>query len=167
MAATALGAVGFHFPRVVGAGADRLSLVLANPSSATPASLGFGGGGLGFSGIQGIAVAFDTYQNAVNPSANFVGIADGPAGANDLLHWVATSTAIAPLRDQKHQARVRVDGGTLLVDLDGKRALSPAVTLPPRVLVGFTAPNGGPPDPPPPPTPAPATPTPPPPPPPS
>jgi hypothetical protein len=47
------------------------------------------------------------------------------------------------LRDQKHQARVRVDGGTLLVDLDGKRALSAAVTLPPRVLVGFTGANGG------------------------
>jgi hypothetical protein len=135
--------VSFDFTIDGGSGADGLALVLANPSSATPASLGNAGGGLGFTGIGGIAVAFDTYQNAVNPSANFVGITDGPASANDLLHWLATSTSVPPLRSQKHQARVRSSSGTLFVDVDGQRVLSLPVTLPPQVLVGFTGANGG------------------------
>src|SRR5262249_47029051 len=61
-----------------GNGADGLTLTLADASSTAPTALGAAGGGLGFSGIQGIAIAFDTFQNGVNPSDNFVGIADGP-----------------------------------------------------------------------------------------
>jgi hypothetical protein len=135
--------VSFDFTIDGGTGADGLALVLADASVAAPTSLGNAGGGLGFAGIRGIAVAFDTYKNGVNPSANFVGVADGPAGANDLLHWLATSTAVPPLRDQKHQARVRADGSKLFVDVDGKRILTVDIVLPPRVLVGFTGANGG------------------------
>jgi hypothetical protein len=135
--------VSFDFTIDGGTGADGLALVLADASAASPTSLGNAGGGLGFAGIHGIAVAFDTYKNAVNPSANFVGISDGPAGAGDLLHWLDTSTAVPALREQKHQARVRSAGGTLFVDVDGNRLLSLDVTLPSHVFVGFAGANGG------------------------
>lgn len=54
-----------------GTGADGLTSALLNATSLAPV-LGAIGGGLGFSGNSGVAVALDTYQNSVNPSANFV-----------------------------------------------------------------------------------------------
>ena len=45
-------------------------------------------------------MSFDTYQNSVNPSDNFVGIANGPVtGAANELNYLATNTAIPPLRN--------------------------------------------------------------------
>jgi MYXO-CTERM domain-containing protein len=135
--------VSFDFTIDGGTGADGFALVLADPSTTPATSIGNGGGGLGYGGLRGVAVAFDTYKNAVNPSDNFAGVADGTQGTNDQLHWIATSTIVPPLRNQKHQARVRTSGGTLFLDLDGMPMLSVPVTLPPLVLVGFTGANGG------------------------
>src|ERR1039457_3624619 len=59
-----------------GTGADGLTFALLNAASGAP-GLGASGGGLGFSGNSGVAVALDTYQNSQNPSANFVGVATG------------------------------------------------------------------------------------------
>jgi hypothetical protein len=127
-----------------GSGADGLTLTLANPSAgATASSLGAAGGGLGFSGIPGVAVALDTYKNSVNPSANFVGITDGPATKADLLHWLATSTNIGALRNATHHVTVTVDQGVLSVAVDGATVASSVVNLPANVLVGFTAGTGG------------------------
>jgi len=39
-------------------------------------SLAVGGGGLGYSGIPGIAVGLDTFQNADDPSSNFVAVSN-------------------------------------------------------------------------------------------
>src|SRR5271154_2248695 len=82
-----------------GSGADGLALVFGDASSgAAPTSLGLDGGGLGFSGIPGVAVALDTYKNEVNPSNNFAGVSDGPTStAGDLLHWLATPDLPLPL----------------------------------------------------------------------
>ena len=61
-----------------GTGADGLTFTFANPVlGALPTSLGLPGGGLGYAGIPGVAVTFDTYQNGTDPSANFMGIANG------------------------------------------------------------------------------------------
>jgi hypothetical protein len=156
-----------------GSGADGMTLTLADAATATPTALGATGGGLGYTGIPGIAVAFDTYKGAVDPSANFVGIANGTNGAPDRLNWLATSTAIPALRTAVRHVVVDVNGGIVTVSIDGAPVLSQAVALPPKVLLGFTAATGAvtdnhqvanavisgdtspnPPPPPPPPTPA-------------
>ena len=125
-----------------GSGADGQTLTFADAGKAAPTALGEQGGGLGFGGISGIAVAFDTYKNSVNPSSNFTGIADGSAGAG-LLHWLATSTAIPALRTATRHIKIETLEGTVNVFVEGTKYLSTAVTLPSKVYVGFTGGTGG------------------------
>lgn len=127
-----------------GGGADGLTMAMVDPASTTGPLLGAGGGGLGWSGLGGYAVAFDTYRNATDPAKGFVGLANGRrAGQPDQLTWAATSGSVPSLRSGTHRVQVRVTAGRLTVDLDGKRTLAAAVTLPPTVLIGFTAGTGG------------------------
>jgi hypothetical protein len=123
-------------------GADGMSLVLADPSTA-PTAVGYYGGGLGFSGITGICVAIDTYQNASNPSSNFSGVADGPVapGTPDQLHWLTTANVVPTLRST-HTFTVTLVDGTLTVSMDGTQVLTTTVTVGPHVLVGFSAGTG-------------------------
>jgi hypothetical protein len=123
-------------------GADGQTLVLADAAVARPTALGASGGALGYGGIPGVAVAFDTYRGAVDPSANFVGIANGTNGAVDRLSWLATATAIPNLRTAVRHVVVDVDAGVMTVKIDGTQVLSQAVSLPPNVLLGFTGATG-------------------------
>jgi len=123
-------------------GADGQTLVLADAAAARPTALGASGGGLGYSGIPGIAVAFDTYKGAIDPSANFVGIANGTNGAVDRLNWLATSTAVPNLRNTTRHVVVDVNAGTITVSVDGTQYLSKAVATPSSVLLGFTGATG-------------------------
>jgi hypothetical protein len=125
-----------------GSGADGLTFIVANASD-PPTSIGANGGGLGFSGVPGVAVAMDTYQNSVNPSNNFVGVTDGPvtSSAPDLLHWLATSTNVPALRTT-HAVKVTLNAGTLTMSIDGTQVLSTPVTVGPSVLVGFSGGSG-------------------------
>jgi Abnormal spindle-like microcephaly-assoc'd, ASPM-SPD-2-Hydin/Domain of unknown function (DUF5979)/PQQ-like domain len=128
-----------------GTGADGMALVLANATAgALPTSLGVSGGGLGFSGIPGIAVALDEFKNTVNPSANFTGISDGPTttGGSE-LHWLGTANLTAPLQGATHKVKVTTAGGTLTVSVDGTPVLSQAVTLPSSAYLGFSGGTGG------------------------
>ena len=124
-------------------GADGMALVLADDST-SPTAVGAEGGGLGFSGIPGIAVALDTYQNAVNPSDNFVGITNGPVSPTvpDELNWLQTDTGVASLRTT-HLFNVTLANGTLTLTMDGTLLLSTAVNVGPDVLLGFSGGNGG------------------------
>jgi Bacterial lectin/PQQ-like domain/Abnormal spindle-like microcephaly-assoc'd, ASPM-SPD-2-Hydin len=128
-----------------GSGADGMALVFADPArGATAKSLGYKGGGLGFGGIPALAVALDTYKNSANPSANFVGITDGPSGtAKDLLHWLSTATLSASLRNVTHHVKVVTAGGMMTVSIDGVQVLSQAVTLPSSAYLGFSGGSGG------------------------
>jgi len=126
-----------------GSGADGETFTLADASVTTPSALGVVGGGLGYSGITGIAVSFDTYKNAVNPSNNFVGIATGPGSSSDTLHYVATNTAIPALRNTVHHIVVTTTASGITVSMDGTVVLTYATALPPSVLVGFTGATGG------------------------
>ena len=126
-----------EFEQTIGSGsggADGQTLTFADATKAGPTALGEDGGGLGFAGISGIAVAFDTFQNSVNPSNNFVGISDGAGTTAGTLHWLSTSTAIPALRTGTHKVKVETLNGTITVWVDGSQALSTAVTLPPKVL---------------------------------
>ena len=125
-----------------GTGADGQTLTFADASKAAPTALGEKGGGLGFAGISGIAVAFDTWKNSANPSNNFVGISDGSAGAG-LLHWLSTATSIPGLRTATRHIKIETLNGTITVWIDGAQALTGTFALPPKVLLGFTGGTGG------------------------
>ena len=128
-----------------GTGADGLALIFADPArGAKPTSLGIGGGGLGFSGTPGFAVALDEYKNAVNPSNNFAGIADGPAtGHADMLHWLATANVPAALQGATHHVTVVTSPSAITVSIDGAQLLTHALSLPASAYVGFGAGTGG------------------------
>jgi len=128
-----------------GGGADGLTMALADPAAgATPASVGVAGGGLGWSGIGGSAVALDTYRNGTDPSGNFVGVATGrQPNHTDNLTWAATSVGVPSLRTGMHHVAVAVVNGVLCVSIDNLPVLSTSVAVPPVVLVGFTAGTGG------------------------
>ncbi|MGW7385845.1 choice-of-anchor D domain-containing protein [Streptomyces sp. NPDC054794] len=132
-----------HFTASIGggSGADGMAFLLLDPAKAPPTSLGAGGGGLGYAGLPGIAVALDTFRNGNDPSSNFVGVAVG--GTGDTLQYTATSTAIPSLRSGTHAVDVSVAAGHLLVSLDGQQIIDTAVTLPQNVRVGFSGATGG------------------------
>jgi hypothetical protein len=125
-----------------GTGADGQTLMFADASKAAPTSLGEDGGGLGFAGIAGIAVAFDTYKSTANPSSNFTGISDGLGSGAGLLHWLATSSSIPALRTATRHIKVETLNGTVTVWVEGTKALSATVALPAQVFLGFTGGTG-------------------------
>jgi len=146
-------ALDVSFDTIIGSGigADGMALVLADAALQPPSSLGGAGGGLGFVGIRGIALALDTYQNGGDPSANFVGLSNGPVSTtNNDLNWLATSTNVPALRDGVPVTRhVRLyaanPGGTpsiVVVEVDGVEVIRQSVTLPNSVFVGFSGGNG-------------------------
>ena len=123
-----------------GTGADGLTFALLDPT--TPKTgLGASGGGLGFGGLTGTALALDTWPRTGIPSNNYVGITTG--GANDTLTFTSFSTAVSPLRTGTHTFTVAVTAGRMTVTADGVTVLDQAVTLPPNVLPAFTAATGG------------------------
>jgi lectin family protein/ASPM-SPD-2-Hydin domain-containing protein/putative pyrroloquinoline-quinone-binding quinoprotein len=135
-----------------GSGADGMALVLADAAVQAPTSLGSAGGGLGFLGIRGIALALDTYQNGADPSANFVGLTNGPISpTSDDLKWLLTSNDVPALRDGiavTHHVRLYTanPGATpsvVVVEVDGVEVIRQSVTLPNSVYVGFSGGNGG------------------------
>ncbi|MFG2692466.1 choice-of-anchor D domain-containing protein [Kitasatospora sp. NPDC048407] len=134
-----------HFTAVIGgggaSGADGLAFVLLDAAHETPHALGGGGGGLGYSGLHGLAVTLDTSKNANDPSANFVALATG--GQGDALVYAATATNIGDLRTGTHTVDVQVTGGRVQVTVDGRAAIDTTVAVPAGVLVGFTGATGG------------------------
>ena len=125
-----------------GNGADGMTFVLADASVTKPTALGVNGGGEGFSGITGIAVSFDTWQNTNDPSNNFVGIATTNS-SQQALHYVKTNTSIPALRNKVHHIVVTTNASSISVTMDGTQVLSYSVAVPAKVLVGFTAATGG------------------------
>jgi len=119
-----------------------MTFALLDAAAGSPTGLGEGGGGLGFSGLPGVAVSFVTYHHTGEPSDNFVGITTG--GSGRALTYVATTTKLPALRAGPHRVEVIVAGpAQLIVSVDGVRVLDAAVALPPRAYVGFTAATGG------------------------
>jgi hypothetical protein len=129
-----------------GTGADGLTMTIGDVSKgAVPTSRGTEGGGLGFSGIPGLAVALDEFKNSVNPSNNFVGITDGPTSATtpDLLHWIATANVPTPLQNATHKIKVVTTATTITVFVDSTQLLSQTVAMPTSAYIGFTGGTGG------------------------
>ena len=125
-----------------GTGGDGLTFALLDATQATPSALGAPGGGLGFSGLPGVAVSLQTDWNAQSNSTNFTGIVIGAGSGADNVTYTATAAVPTPLRTGTHTVTVTASGGNLVVTVDGTQLLDTAVTLPPQVLVGFTAGTG-------------------------
>ncbi|MDH6122255.1 hypothetical protein ABH930_006514 [Kitasatospora sp. GAS204A] len=127
-----------------GSGADGLTFALLDPVAGSASALGSAGGGLGFAGLPGVSVDLVTSWSGQANSGNFVGIAGSTAGATGDLGYTATDAAVPSLRATPHAVTVDyTQAGHLVVQLDGAQVLDTAVQLPPNVLVGFTAANGG------------------------
>jgi hypothetical protein len=123
-----------------GSGADGMTFALIDPTQT--ARTGAEGGGLGYSGLTGVAVTMDTWKNGPeDPSNNFVGIAT--SGTGSTITYAGTTTAISDLRVGLHHFEISTEGGHLIVKVDGVAVLDVAVTLPPSVLIGFTSGTGG------------------------
>src|ERR1700674_552551 len=118
-----------------GSGADGMTLTLADPSAGASA-LGLSGHGLGYSGIDGVAVALGTFPN------DQIGIAQGE-NSDGSPHWIDEVPSPVPLRQGTHRVEVTVSAGVLSVSVDGSQVVAAPVALPPQVLMGFTAANGG------------------------
>ena len=125
-----------------GSGADGLTFTLADASVTQPTALGVNGGGEGFSGINGIAVSLDTWQNGADPSNNFVGIATASPPAQS-LNYVRTNSTVPSLVGGVHHFVVTTSSTGLTVSMDGTQVLTYTTSLPPYVLVGFTGATGG------------------------
>ncbi|MCF2529708.1 lectin-like domain-containing protein [Yinghuangia soli] len=120
-----------------GAGGDGLTFTLLDPGSGK--RVGEIGGGLGYSGLTGVAVIVDTFDNSTNKLGNVVGIATGAEGTT--MRYAASTTAVPQLRTT-HHFDVIVAAGTLTVKIDGAVVVRAKVTLPDRVLPAFTAATG-------------------------
>ncbi|HEV7897610.1 MAG TPA: choice-of-anchor D domain-containing protein [Planosporangium sp.] len=124
-----------------GTGADGQTFSLLDPRTA-PTSVGSAGGGLGFGGLAGVAVAFVTHPEGGVNSANWVGVATSTAAGTPT--FVASNTTIPDLRAGSHNAIVRVVGATVTVSIDGTQVISVQVpSLTPTAIVGYTAATGG------------------------
>lgn len=142
--------VSFH-SSITGAAnnADGMTFVMADATrlaanAVTTGLLGATGGGLGFSGIPGLAVVLDIFKNATDPSSNYVGVTDGPTTPSvpDELRLLATNQV--PSLQGGHDFIVTVRApGTISVTMDGTSVLTTTVTLPPSVYFGFSAGTGG------------------------
>ncbi len=129
-----------------GTGADGLAMVIADPSrGATPASLGTEGGGLGFSGIPGDAIALDEFQDPGAPSNNFLGLSDGPASPStpNVLNWLATANLAVPIQGATNKVKVVTANGKITISVNGVQLVNQALTLPASAYLGFSAGTGG------------------------
>lgn len=126
-----------------GSGADGTTFAMINARTGRPTSLGAVGGGLGWAGIPGRAVALDTFQNPGDPSYNDIGLVSGSTAARpDRLTWGKWNADVPPLRNHTRHVTVAVASGVLTVTIDGATALTASLALPNKLLVGFTAANG-------------------------
>jgi hypothetical protein len=124
-------------------GADGLALALLDASTAQPTAIGTPGRGLGVAGVPSVFAALDTYDNAGVTSHNFAAVGTSVQGSTAVT-FLKTSTTIPALRTGTHAIDVTVTMAShMVVKIDGTKVLDVAVTLPPKVLVAFTAGVGG------------------------
>jgi hypothetical protein len=123
-----------------GTGADGMTFALLSPSTAVSAT-GASGSALGFGGLTGVAVTFDTHAVSGYPSSNFVGIATGLVMPGE-LKFAGTVREIAPIRSGTHDVVVTVTGSVLTVYFDGVQVLQNRVAVPSKALLAFTGSDG-------------------------
>jgi hypothetical protein len=117
-------------------GADGLSFVMLDESD--PTLVGDDGDGLGYGGLSGYAVAFDSYYNFGDPSGNHVAIVE--TYNNNILN---SSTSVPSLAQGQHTAEVTFEYGEVNVYIDGTLYLGYTLSsYPSEFLVGWSAATG-------------------------
>lgn len=125
-------------------GADGMTFALLDASKTTGTALGQNGGGLGVAALPATFVSLNTYGDmGVYGQSNWCAVGTATFG-NANLTPIATNTTIPAIRNNgPHAVGITVTaGGHLVVTIDGVQVLDQAVTLPPKVLVAFTAGDG-------------------------
>jgi hypothetical protein len=128
-----------------GTGGDGMTFALVDSTKGTAAGTGVNGGGMGFSGLPGLAVVLSSSWNGQTGMGNFVGIAAGPNTGNDNLTYLAYAAVPTSLRTGTHPVTVTVAGGHVKVTVDGTQLLDyvPAAgVIPSSAYVGFTGSTG-------------------------
>ena len=125
-----------------GTGGNGLTFALLDATKAAPSGVGAPGGGLGFSGLTGEALALGTYWNASSNSNNYVAMAAGPGSGLDNLTYTNVAQVPTPLTTGTHNVAVTISGGHFKASIDGTPLIDSTVVLPPKVFVGFTAGTG-------------------------
>jgi hypothetical protein len=102
-------------------------------------TLGWGGPLLGFGGLSGVAVAFDTRKSGTaDPSSNFIGFTNGYAGAS--LRWLQTADAGVPLTSTStHAVKIVNKAGTTTVFIDGVQRMQGPLPIGASSFLAFTA----------------------------
>jgi hypothetical protein len=124
-----------------GTGGEGTALALLNPGTRVT-SVGANGEGLGFAGLNGLAVVLGTQQVPGAPSADFAGIETGTAGGAPSFVATRDLTGSVSLRSGTHTVTVTLKAGKLVVTIDGAAVLTQAVTLPSSAYVAFTGSTG-------------------------
>jgi hypothetical protein len=123
-------------------GGDGFAFVLVQaPSVGAIDQSKSGGGGIGFVGLNGFAIEFDTYQNMGDPFPEYIGL----TRASDGTHLAAAATPT--LRSAiGHVAHVRFTGGHVTLWLDHEPLVDSDVMsgfVPGNYFFGFTSASGG------------------------
>ncbi|MEZ0066637.1 hypothetical protein ABIA32_002649 [Streptacidiphilus sp. MAP12-20] len=128
-----------------GTGGDGATYALIDSTKGTATKTGATGGGMGFSGLPGLAVVLSRSWNGQTGMGNFVGIAQGPGSGTDNLTYLAWAKIPTSLETGSHPVTVTTAGGHVKVGVDGSQLLDyvPAAgVLPSNAYVGFTAATG-------------------------
>jgi hypothetical protein len=114
---------------------------VAPDSNGKPAggTLGWGGPLLGFGGLQGVAVAFDTRKSGpADPSGNFIGFTNGSSGA--ALRWLQTADAgVSLVSSSLHTIKIVNKAGLSSVFIDGVQRMQGPLPIGASSFLAFTA----------------------------
>jgi Abnormal spindle-like microcephaly-assoc'd, ASPM-SPD-2-Hydin len=128
-----------------GTGGDGSTLALVDSTKGTTTGVGAIGGGMGFSGLPGVAIVLGTSWAGALGYGNYVAIAQSPAGGGQNLTYLASAKVPTPLGTGTHPVSVTVNGGVITVTVDGTQMLkytAAAGVIPAKAYVGFTASTG-------------------------
>lgn len=125
-----------------GTGGDGMTLALLNPGTSWSSAVGSSGAGLGFAGLNGLAVVLGTQQISGAPSGDFAGIEKGATGNVPTFLATKDLTGTIDLRSGTHTVTVSLNAGKLTVSIDGSAVLTQAVTVPSSAFAAFTGSTG-------------------------
>lgn len=102
-------------------------------------TLGWGGPLLGFGGLSGVAVAFDTRKSGTaDPSSNFIGFTNGYSGAS--LRWLQTADLSDPIASTStRKVKIVNKAGITTVFVDGAQRMQGPLAIGPSTFLAFTA----------------------------
>ena len=129
-----------------GTGGDGFTFALVDAAKGAVTKAGAPGGGMGFSGLPGIAVVGAASWNGKLGYGNYICIAQGPGDGGQDVNCLAAAKLPSPWGSTPHQVSVTVAGGSVKVSVDGTQLLNAAPAagvVPASAFAGFTGSTGG------------------------